>query len=764
MNKVTRLFLIKLILLIPPGMSCMAQQKQSVDYADPLMGTSESRWMLNPGATLPFGMVQLSPDNQSQFWKAGYEYTIGSIFGFSHIHAWTMSGLSVMPTKGILNPAIYPHADVPISTGHTSGHRSRIDKTTEHASPGYYGVDLVDFNIKTELTSTTRCGFFRFTFPETKEGHVLFNLLFPTEYETRVMDAKITRISDTEIEGYSEQNSGEFNDYTVHFIARFNKPFKSFGGWEGNNIKKNVNVITGKDDVGAYVDFDTDEGEEVLLQTAISLVSIDQARLNLETELIPFAWNFEAVRKNARMVWNELLSKIEVSGGSETDKKKFYTNLYRSYVARTIWSDANGKYRDPCENIRELDDPDSPMYGCDAFWNTFWNLNQLWTLVNPDIANKWVKSLLQMYKDGGWLSKGPAGIEYSSIMVASHAIPLIVSAYQKGIRNFDIETAWEAIIHQQTVPGQAYPCGGAVGNMLLEPYVKLGYVPTESVYVSNTLEYAYDDWCVSQFAIALGKTDDYKTFIKRSNNYQNMFDPETKFMRPRHEDGRWRKEFNPLENPNNEYVEGNAWQYTFFVPHNVKGLIELIGKEEFNQRLNDGFEISREANFNATGDRMEAYYINHGNQPNMQAAYLFNHSGKPWLTQKWAREIMERYYGSTPLHGWLGDEDEGQMGAWFVMSAMGLFEMDGGASVEPMVDIGSPIFDRVTIHLNNDYYDGKEFVIETKNNSKENIYVQSARLNNEPLNACRIKFKDIVNGGKLELSMGPDSNKNWGRE
>ncbi len=324
-----------------------AQQKLPVDYADPLIGTSESRWMLNPGATLPFGMVQLSPDNQSQHWKAGYEYTIGSVFGFSHIHAWTMSGLSVMPTKGVLNPYIYPHADVPItvmptkgvlnpyiyphadvpiSTGSTAGHRSRIDKNTEKATPGYYSVDLVDFDIKTELTSTTRSGFFRFTFPETNEGHVFFNLLFPQEYETKILDAKITKVSDTEIEGYSRQVSAGWNDYTVHFVARFNKPFKLFGGWEEKDI--------------------------------VSLVSIDQARMNLEKELIePYGWDFNAVKENARTVWGNLLGKIEVSGGSETNKTKFYTNLYRSYVARAILSDVNGKYVDPCEEIKQLKDP-----------------------------------------------------------------------------------------------------------------------------------------------------------------------------------------------------------------------------------------------------------------------------------------------------------------------------------------------------------------------------------------------------------------------
>mgnify|MGYP005842890931 CR=1 FL=1 len=762
----------------------LSAQKQPVDYADPLLGTSESRWMLNPGATLPFGMVQLSPDNQAHGSKAGYEYTIGSVYGFSHVHSWTMSGLSVMPAKGILQPGIYPNADAPISTGRrTSGHRSRIDKTTEQATPGYYRTDLVDFDITTEVTCTTRCGFFRMTFPETDEGHVYFNLLFPQEYDSKIVDAKITRISDTQIEGYSQQlsplriwspHATEFNAYTVHFVIRFNKPFKLFGGWAEEDIpedvskirvKKGVTEIKGKGDVGAYVDFDTYEGEEVLMQTAISLVSIDQARLNLQTELIkPFGWDFDAVKENARTVWNELLSKIQVSGGTETEKKKFYSNLYRSYAARTIWSDVNGMYRDPCEKIRILEDPDSPMFGCDAFWNTFWNLNQLWTLVNPDIASKWVKSQLQMYKDGGWLSRGPAGIEYSSIMVASHAIPLIVSAYQKGIRDYDADTAWEAILHQQTVPGQKYACGGAVGNMELQPYLKYGYVPIEYRFVSNTLEYAYDDWCVSQMAATLNKTDEYNNFIKRAHNYQNMFDHETKFMRPRYADGTFREKFDPLSSPRNEFVEGNSWQYTFFVPHDVKGIINLIGKEEFNNRLIDGFEKSVKEDFNATGDRMSAYYINHGNQPNMQAAWLFNYSGKPWLTQKWVREIMFRYYGATPLHGWLGDEDEGQMGGWFVMSAMGLFQMNGGASVRPFYEISSPLFERVTVNLDPDYYPGKKFVIEAKGVSDKNKYIQSAELNGNRLSKPWFYHDQLVKGGKLSLTMGDKPNKKWGSQ
>ncbi|MET0299740.1 MAG: glycoside hydrolase domain-containing protein, partial [Flavitalea sp.] len=313
--------------------SANAQTKQPVDYADPLVGTSESRWMLNPGASMPFGMVQLSPDNQGSDWKAGYEYALESVSGFSHIHAWTMAGLSVMPTTGTVNPRIYP-PDAPTTTGETAGHRSRIRKNTETATPGYYSVELINYKIKTELTSTTRGGFFRMTFPESKEAHVLFNLLFPAEYPFVVLDARITKVTDTEIEGYSKQQSGNWmkeggwNEYTVHFVARFNKPFKAIGTWKGKDIIPNSNEVKGSGDIGAFVDFETKDQEVILMQTAISYVSIEQARLNMDTELKPFNWDFEAARLKARTTWNEILSKIEVEGKSEENKKKFYTNLY----------------------------------------------------------------------------------------------------------------------------------------------------------------------------------------------------------------------------------------------------------------------------------------------------------------------------------------------------------------------------------------------------------------------------------------------------
>jgi predicted alpha-1,2-mannosidase len=736
-------------------------QKQPVDYADPLLGSSESRWMLNPGATLPFGMVQLAPDNQGGVWKSGYEYSLNNVGGFSHIHSWTMAGLSVMPTVGVLNTRRGP-ADGP-TTGWTTGYRSRIYKETEKASPGYYAVKLMNGDILTEITSTTRAGFFRFSYPREEDAHILLDLDIPFENTAEILDAKFTKVSDTEIEGYSHQK-WSWNEYTVHFVVRFNRPIKGFGGWIGNKQIKDVKELSGKGPMGAYADFKPGKAETIQMQTAISLVSIDQARLNLTTEMDPFNWDFKAVQTNARNIWNALLSKIKIEGGSETNKKKFYTNLYRSYVARTIWSDVNGKYIDVNEKERQVD-PSSPVIGSDALWNTFWNLNQLWTLVNPDIASKWSRSLLEIYKTGGWLAKGPAGIEYSGIMEASHEISLIASTWQKGIRDFDGEKAFEAMYHQQTTPGIKTEEGGFAGNKFFESYMKLGYVPNEEGQVSNTLEYAYDDWCVAQMAKALGKNAEYEMFMKRADNYRNIFDSTVKYVRTKNRDGSWVKDWNPYcctSFSGSGYLEGNAWQYTFFNPHDVQGIINRVGKDEFNERLNKGFEQSARYSFNAEGDLYDLVPINHGNQPNMQAAWLFNYSGKPWLTQKWTREIMSKYYGATAYHGWLGDEDEGQMGAWFVMAAMGLFETDGGASTKPFYEIGSPLFSKATIMLDKNYYKGGSFTIEAVNNSDINIYVQSATLNGRPLTKPWFYHEDLVKGGKLVLVMGPKPNTSWG--
>jgi len=749
----------------------LTAQERCIDYVDPMIGSHDSRWILFPGPALPFSMVKLSPDNQELGWKAGYEYDIDNLAGFSHIHSWTMAGLLTMPVNGPLmtEPGTERHPEM--------GYRSHFSHENETASPGYYSVFLDDYGIKAELTSTMRTGFQRYTFPANDSSRILLDLLTPSEYGYEIAYTDIKVVNDHEIEGVSYQQSlrkANYNEYILHFVMRFNKPFDSFNGWVKEDVYRDVQEISsgfGHKDVGAFVQFHTGEGEQIMVQTGISLVSTEQARLNLESELDNYNWDFEAVRRSAENTWESVLSRIKVEGGSESNKIKFYTNLYRAFVGRTTWNDVNGKYIDMYEKEQTLPEGTTSIYGSDGFWITIWNLNQLWPLITPKVTSDWVKSFLEISDKGGWLPKGPTGIEYSGIMVASHQIALITGAYMKGIRDFDPVKAYDACRKLQTSKGGPHEAGGVVGNRNLEEYMKFGYVPDEYGPVSNTLAYAYDDWTVGQFARALGKTDDYLYFTKRAYNYRNVFDPEVGYMRRKHSDGSWVDGFSPYGQVawlGAGYVEGNAWQYSYFVPHDLAGLISLMGKDEFNDRLEKGFETSKPYRFNSETlgsnslDGMGVLPVNHGNQPNMEAAYLFNYSGKPWLTQYWAREIMDLYYGDAPHGGWLGDEDQGQMGAWFVMSAMGLFEMDGGTSIRPVYEIGSPLFEKITIRLDTAYYPGSEFVIEAKKTSDKNRYIQSAKLNGETLPHPWFYHDELIKGGSLVLKMGPEPNEKWG--
>lgn len=732
-----------------------------VDSVDVFIGTSNSRWMLGPYATVPFGMIQLGPDNQGVVgaynWMGGYEYALNSIDGFSHLHAWTMAGLRIMPTT-----ADFVFQDRPTDSpykGAESGYHSRILKETEKASPGYYSAFLYDHEVKAEMTVTTRCSMQRYIFPKKNESRILIDLFFPAEYSFDISDAVIRKVSSTEIEGYADTHAAGFNDYKLCFLIQFDKPFDTFNGWNNNNLKRNITEISGAGDVGAFVTYKTERDEPIKVRTAVSLVSVDQARVNLETEMKPYNWDFDAVKKDAREKWNELLSRIKVEGGTTEDRLKFYTNLYRVFAAKQTWNDVNGFYTDAAENVQQLKYCKN-IYGGDAFWNSFWNINGLLSIMAPEIVENWVGTQLEMFDHTGWTCKGPAGIEYSGIMEGSHEIALMVSAFQKNIIK-DPKTAekiYEAIRLMMTHEGKDV-YGGWAGNPQLNEYVKYGYVPVESGKTNKTLDYAFDDYCVAQMAKALGKKQDYQYFIKRSKNYRNVFNEDLKFVVPRDSMGNWLRDYDEFSNFS--FVEGNGWQYSFYVPHDVDGLINLTGKDLFNRRLNDGFEKSVEYKFAAhaldrtTGERAE-FYINQGNEINMQAAFLFNYSGKPWLTQKWSRAILDAYYGSTPYFGWEGDEDEGQMGAWFVMSSMGLFEMRGGTESRPEIELTSPLFDKITIQLDNHYFPGEEFVIIAHNNSKENRYVQRIRLNGKELKEPRIYFDQISEGGKLEFDMGPE--------
>jgi predicted alpha-1,2-mannosidase len=738
------------------------------DYADTKMGTAHSRWMIAPGPWMPFSMVKISPDNQNAGWQAGYDPIFETIGGFSHLHEWTLGGLSFMPTNGQLETLVGDEKKP------DEGYRSRIDKSTEEAPIGYYKADLTDYGITAELTATTRCSFQRYTFPKDKAGsRVLIDLQNPAEYDYQLEEVEIKKISDYRVEGFSKQLSpntwsgGISQEYTVHFVIEFDQPISNFGVWTDEEIKDKTDILHLKNcgDAGAFAEFNTQTNQVVQVRTGISYVSIENASKNLESEITkPFNWDFAAVRQNNLNTWNDLFDRVKISSNDRREKMRFYSNMYRALCSRNIYSDVDGKWVDADEKVRQLDDPESSALGCDAFWNTFWNLNQFWNLVTPEWSNRWVKSQLAMYDAGGWLAKGPAGMEYIPVMVAEHEIPLIVGAYQMGIRDFDVEKAFKAVKKMQTTLPQKVG-GGYAGNNDLEAYLKYQYVPYDKGRFSNSLEYSFDDWTVSQFAKSLGKEQDYQEFKKRGDYWRNVIDAETGYARMRKSDGSWLPDFDPYQSGrNHHYVEGNAWQLTYFVPQDVPALAELIGKDRFIERLDWGFGESNKWRFNAPNDQYWDYPVMQGNQQSMHFAFLFNWVDRPWLTQKWSRTIIDRYYGYGLANAYLGDEDQGQMSAWFIMAVLGLFQTDGGCSTEPLYEIASPLYPKVEIDLGKRFGRGEKFIIEARNVSRLNKYVQSATLNGLPLQSFKFPASELLKGGSLILEMGPEPNQKWGIE
>jgi predicted alpha-1,2-mannosidase len=750
---------------------------------DVFLGTAHSRWMIAPGPWMPFGMVKISPDNQPQSWCAGYEYSHEYIDCFSHIHEWTMAGLGMMPTVGPLRT----HAGLD-----GTGYSSHFDKSTERGGIGFYDVFLKDSGIQVELTATTRASLQRYTFPASNQARVLFPFLLPNEYETHVISAKARRAGTNEIEGDIQTDVPNISmgtghrceqHYILHFVSQFSRPFDAMGGWQnlggsnviirigstrpaeelnggqGGELFSNVQELALSGDCGAFVNFKTVAGEKVEVRTGISLVSVGDARANLEQELSkPFGWDFAAVVQNQRRVWNDIFNRVEIETPDAREKTRFYSNLYRALSGRNTWSDANGKWLDPYGRVQKLAHPDEVMLGCDALWTTFWNLNQVMNLAAPEWSARWVKSELQLYDKCGWLARGPAGLKYLSIMAAEHEIPLVVAAQQAGLPGLDADKILAAAVKMQRSPSQELPGGGRVGNEDLEGYLKYGYVPADGPLkgvTSNTEEYSYDDWAVAQLALALGRKDLAAEFLKRSQSWRNVFDAKTGYARPRLENGDWVEPFDPYHTPG--FTEGNAWQYTWFVPQDMPGLVQAMGRDRFISQLNKGFEESAPQRFNGGAHGS----IDQGNQPTMEVAWLFNWAGEPWLSQKWTRAILDSYYGYHPADSYLGDEDQGQMSAWFVMSSLGLFQTDGGCRVNPIYEIGSPLYPKITIHLSKKYFGGKTFTIEAHNASFSNRYIQSATLNGEPLNQWWIRQKDVIKGGRLILELGPTPNWNW---
>lgn len=743
------------------------------DYVDLLMGTGNSRWMFKPGPSLPLSMVQIAPDNQDQTWKAGYEYTIDNISGFSHFSDWTMCSPIMMPTGGPLQ--VTPgREDEP-----DSGYRSRIDKATESARIGKYSVFMTDTRIKAEITSTRRAAIQRYTFPAMDSARILLDLFPEGEYPHNLLDARVTKVSDTEIEGqatyynaftgYSLQQL-----YTVYFVFQFSKPFTSMGGWVNTHVPQvkgyipnwkmdhefstpadiyyNIRRLNGKGAAGVFLNYKTTDGEVIEVRSGMSLVDMAGARNNLSTELTQhYGWNFDAVARHQKDVWNRYLGRMDIQTDDYLQKVKFYTNLYRAVAAKAIWSDADGRFTDEMERIRKLPDAGDCIVSGE-YWTTFWDNQQLFNLVAPEISSAWARSSIALYKNSGWFNTDPAGIEETGVMVAMHMVSQIQGAWQSGIHDFDLRTAFTGLKKMLTVPPQRYAGGGTVGMEDIVPYERYGYVPQGMGAVSNTMEYAYDDWCLAQMANALHDHKDYRFFYNRSQNWRNIFDTVTGFVRPKTPDGHWVTPFDPFYTPG--FVEGNAFNYSMFVPQDPASLVAAVGKDRFIERLNDAMVKSSAANFNASGDNFAEAPINHGNEPTMQAAYLFNWAGAPRLTQKWVRAIQEQYYGVTPYDAYPGDEDLGQMSSWFVMSAIGFFQMDGGCSGHPLYELGSPRYPRITIHLDGKYGRGNRFVIEARGASKDNKYVRSAFLNGSRLTDFRIPQQDVLKGGRLVLEMG----------
>ena len=777
--KMTFVILLLLTIIVDSSVKAQSLKKSPAELVYPLLDAANSRWFYFSSASRPFGMVNLSPDmGLGGAWNSGYRYDMDTINFFSHIHAWQLSGIPVLPTtgefKGHKGPQIY---------GSAYSHETEVIET------GYHSVELEAYNIKAELTSTTRVGFHRYAYPANKDKHILLDLgtlLGPSGTESGF--AK--QVKKTEIEGYAlmEPTIRRPKSTYVYYVLQFDTPFGTMQAWKDQQLLGETKKFEGKNG-GIYVSFEGEEAQTIQMKVGISYTSIEQARQNIETEL-PH-WDFDKTRTDSYDDWNNWLRKIEIEGGTEKQQSRFYTDLWHALQGRRIISDASGAYCDmtgETPKIKQipLDTNGNPKfnhYNSDSFWGAQWTINSLWHLVYPEVTEGFVNSMLNMYDDGGMIPRGPAGGNYTYVMTGASSTPFIVSAYMKGIKGFDIEKAYEGM-KKNARPGGIMAKAGYEHNTSkgggLEYYIDKGYVPyplSNKKYgyhmdgTMQTLEYSYQDWCLAQLAKNLGKQSDYELFMKRAGNYKNVFDASIGWMRTKNIDGKWHEPFDILHQGQG-FVESNAVQATWFVPHDMQGLFNLMGgKEKAAKKLNQQFQISHPHNFVSLNFKSDSFvkaqrkrtWLNYGNQPSMQVSFVFNYAGQPWLTQYWTREVVEKIYSDLdPHHGFNGDEDQGLMGSLSVLLKMGIFEMHGGADVKPYYDLGSPLFDKVTIHLNANYYSGDKFVIETTNNSSKNRYIQSSTLNEKPLEKAWFYHDELVKGGKLMLNMGSKPNKEWG--
>ncbi|QNK64186.1 glycoside hydrolase family 92 protein [Pedobacter sp. PAMC26386] len=737
-------------------------QQDLARYVKPIIGTQKMGHTY-PGAVVPFGAVQLSPETDTLSYElngkyngdvykycAGYRYEDKTIVGFSHTH-FSGSGHSdlgdflIMPTQGKLqlNPGV--------SSDPKSGFRSAFSHQNEVAEAGYYKVKLDDDQILAELTASKRVGMHQYTFLKSDESHIILDLMSGIyNYEDKNVWTYVRVVNDSLVTGYRQTN-GWARTRTVYFAMSFSKPFVKYGQknydrkqaykgfWGKFDQTKNFPEIAGKQ-LRMYFDFKTTDQEKVKIKFALSPVSQENALENMHAE-IP-GWDFDQVKKQAKEEWNKELNKINVNT-SEDDKVNFYTAMYHAFINPTVYTDVNGQYKGLDQGIHEA--KGFTNYTTFSLWDTYRALHPFFNLIQPSRNNDMVKSMIAHY-DQSSLKMLPIWSHYANdnwCMSGYHSVSVVTDAIIKGIYNGDPEAALAACI--ATSNHRDYE---GIGD-----YIDKGFIPAEKsgVSISNTLEYAYDDWCIAQLAKKLNKQDIYQEYMKRSGNWENNFDPSTGFMRAKMADGTFQKKFDVMSTHGQGFIEGNSWNYSFFVPQNPKLLVERMGgKQKFANRLDTLFTMHLPDEFFAdtediTREGIVGGYV-HGNEPAHHVAYLYNWTDQPWKTQSRIRMILKMQYKNAP-DGLGGNDDCGQMSAWYLFSSLGFYPVAPGSDE---YSLGSPAVKSAVLKLEN----GNTFTIDAVNQSDKNVFVQKVLLNGKAITTHTIKHSDITDGGKLTFYMG----------
>ena len=751
---------ILLTCLLLSGYSVYAQQ-DLVKFVKPIIGTQKMGHTF-PGATVPFGAVQLSPDTDTLSYElngkyngdvykycAGYKYEDKTIVGFSHTH-FSGTGHSdlgdflIMPTQGKLQLNPGTAADT------KSGYRSAYSHANETAEAGYYKVKLDDDNITAELTATNRVGMHQYTFQKSEESHILLDLMAGIyNYDEKNVWTYVRVVNDTLVTGYRQTN-GWARTRTVYFAMSFSKPFKSYGQknydkpqvyrgfWRKFDQTKNFPEIAGKQ-IRMYFDFSTAQDEKIKIKFSLSPVSQANAIENMKVEAP--GWDFNKVKEQAQLSWNKELNKIKIDASTD-DKVNFYTAMYHAFINPTTYTDVNGEYKGLDQNVHTA--KGFTNYTTFSLWDTYRALHPFFNIMQPSRNNDVVKSMMAHY-DQSALKMLPIWSHYANdnwCMSGYHSVSVLADAIVKGVYDGDALKALEACV--TTANHRDYE---GIGD-----YIDLGYIPAEhsGTSVSNTLEYAYDDWCIAQIAKKLGKQDIYNTFLKRSGNWVNNFDKSIGFMRPKMADGSFKKDFDAMSTHAQGFIEGNTWNYSFFVPHDPNSMINLMGgKKKVGLRLDSLFTMHLPDEFFAetediTREGIIGGYV-HGNEPAHHVAYLYNWIDQPWKTQQRVRMILKMQYKSTP-DGLGGNDDCGQMSAWYMFSSLGFYPVSPGSDE---YSLGSPAVKNAVLTLEN----GKTFTVEAINQSDKNVYVSKVLLNGQQISSHSIKHDDIIKGGKLIFYM-----------